>query len=101
MTWTQLIDIYLFLITGAGFWGALVLTRFFSWRWANPMMKALTIFFAIVALGTGWLMLARLLSHLSEIVIFESSPLRQVVFRTVLTSGIWWLVWQVRARKTP
>jgi len=98
MNSTQLIDIYLFLITGAGFWGALVLTRFFSFRWANPMMKALTIFFALVALGLGWLMLARLLNQFYDIAILELSPLRQTVFRTVLTSGIWWLVWQVRVR---
>jgi len=96
----QVIDLYLFLVTGAGFWGALVLTRFFSLRWINPVMKALTIFFVLVAVGLGWLMLARLLAHLSDITLFESSPLRQIVFRTVLVSGIWWLIWKVRVRET-
>jgi len=63
------------------------------------MMRALTIFFLLVALGLGWLMLARLLSQFYDIALFELSPLRQTVFRTVLTAGIWWLVWQVRLGK--
>ena len=99
MPWAEAIDLYLFIVTGAGFWGALVLMRFFSLRWHNPVMNSLMIFFALVALGLGWLMLARLLSHLSEITLLESSPLRQIVFRTVLSSGIWLLVWQVRVRR--
>jgi len=98
MSFEQVIDLYLFLITGFGFWGALTLTRFFYFRWTNPPMKAMTIFFGILAAGLGWLMLARLLAHLSGIPFLESSPLRQVVYRTILVSGVWWLVWKLRIR---
>lgn len=98
MSWTDAVDIYLFLVTGFGFWGALVLTRFFSLRWTNPTMKALAVLFTLIALGLGCLILDWLLSHLAGITLFGPSPSRLVVFCTLLTSGIWWVVWQVRVR---
>ena len=101
MSFEQMIDLYLFVVTGAGFWGALVLTRFFSLRWRNPVMKSLTIFFAMLSAGLGWLMLGRLFVQLASFTYLESSPVRQIIFRTVLVFGIWLLVWQVRVRRLP
>jgi len=99
MLYAQMIDLYLFLVTGAGFWGALVLVRFYSLRWGNPILKAMTIFFVLIALGLGCLMVDWLLRALVGITFFGPSPGRLVAFCTLLTCGIWFVIWQVRVRR--
>lgn len=96
MSFEQAIDLYLFLVTGFGFWGALTLVRFFWFRWENPPLKALTIFFALLAAGFGGLMVLQLIRHLYGFAVFELFQVRLVTFVTLLTSGVWLLVWRIR-----
>lgn len=98
MNWTPLIDLYLFLVTGIGFAGALVLMRFFSLRWTNTLMMSLTILCATIAAGLAGIMTSKLLSYFIKITMFEMSPYGQGVFLTLLAGGIWFVVWQVRVR---
>ena len=99
MNWTPLVDLYLFLVTGIGFAGALVLMRFFSLRWTSPLMKALTILMGTIAAGLAGILTSKLLSYFVKITMFEMSPYGQGVFLTLLAGGIWFVIWQVRVRR--